>query len=564
MTATSAQRSLSACIHSEAARQAGLVELSRLDCEESLAEFTQQAWHVIEPGMPLSWNWHLDVLCAYLEAFFTGRIKRLILNVPPGSMKSILFSVMGPAWKWAIDPTARLINITNEVGLASRDNRRMRDVITSDWYRARWGKKYQLSADQSEKLLFENTAKGFRQGLGIGGSVTGKRGNFLLIDDAVDAKKAFSDVTIQAANDTYDQALSSRLNDPANDSIGLIMQRLRTNDLTGHLLGKKATPWTLVRIPMEYDGEPGFDPVRDLGPQYAHLADPRKEIGELMFPARFPASVVASLKEDLGEYGVAGQLQQRPSPLAGGVLKPGLWRIWPSDKPLPTIVHAFASWDTAFTERDFEGAAYSACTLWGVWWDESDVSSNVRDLHLKESGRHKLLLLGSWWGRVDYPDLIQKAREIESNKLKHDHDAHLIESRASGLSMLQTLRRRTKVRVLSYDPKRDGGGDKIARAYGVQPLLSAGMVWAPDRPWAHETIRLVGEFPAGDALCKDVTDTVTQALGYLSRGWWIKHPDDDIDHTPLALDSDEDDENSGNPAIERLQRRNTGRGYGAW
>ena len=106
--------------------------------EASLAEFTKAAWHILEPGTELVWNWHLDVLCAYIQAFFDGKIRRLIINVPPGSMKSILFSVMGPCHKWALDPTARMINITNEIGLASRDNRRMRDIVVSDWYKEYW------------------------------------------------------------------------------------------------------------------------------------------------------------------------------------------------------------------------------------------------------------------------------------------------------------------------------------------------------------------------------------------------------------------------------------------
>jgi predicted phage terminase large subunit-like protein len=521
------------------------VDTSRALCERSLSDFTRQAWHIIEPTTPLIWNWHLSTLCAYLEAFFQGRVKRLILNVPPGSLKSVLVSVMGPAWKWANDPSARMINLTNEIGLATRDSLRMKHVVQSDWYQARWGDKVILSGDQSEKMHFENTARGFRQGLGFGGSITGKRGSLLLIDDALDAKKAFSDIQCQSVNDTYDQAVSSRLNDPQNDGICLIMQRLRTSDLTGHLIAKKATSWVHVKIPMEYEGEPGFNPVRDLGPHAAEFADPRTEIGELFFPQRFTPAVVRAMKEDLSEYGYAGQAQQRPSPLAGGILKPAQWRIWPDDKPLPKIIHAFASWDTAFTERDFEGSAYSANTLWGVWFDESDIPRDYDPRSRAPAGRHKLILLCAWWGRVDYPDLIVKAREVEEAKLKHERDAHLIEAKASGLSMLQTMRRRTKVRVLSYDPARDGGGDKIARAFFVQPMLSAGMIYAPNRPWAHEVIRIVGEFPAGDALSKDLTDTCTQAWSYLQKGWWIKHPDDDLPaniRPDLTDDDDRDDD----------------------
>lgn len=507
------------------------VAISRALCEKSLADFTRQAWHVIEPGTPLVWNWHLDTLCAYLEAFFDGRVKRLILNVPPGSMKSILVSVMGPAWKWATDPSARMINLTNEIGLATRDSLRMKHVVTSDWYQARWGEKVKLSGDQKEKLHFENTSRGFRQGLGMGGNITGKRGSLLLLDDVVDAKKAFSDIVVQSANDTYDQAVSSRLNDPANDGICLIMQRLRTNDLTGHLTAKKATNWTVVRIPMEAEESPGFDPVADLGPEYAHLADTRKP-GELFFPSRFTPEVVASMKEDLGEYGWAGQAQQRPSPLSGGILKTAHWRVWPDDRALPKILHCFASWDTAFSERDLESSAYSACTVWGVWHDEKD----------GREGRDKLILLSSWWGRVDFPDLIERAQIIQREKLTHPSDAHLIERKASGISLIQTLNRKPSLRILGYDPKRDGGGDKVARAYRVQPLFAAGLVYIPNKPWAHETVRLISEFPAGGPPCADLTDTVTQAVSYLDMGWWIHHPDDDAEpRLTLPRDDDEDD-----------------------
>ena len=490
--------------------------------EGSLAEFTKAAWCVIEPGTDLLWNWHLDVLCAYLEAFFTGRIRRLILNVPPGSMKSILFSVMGPAWKWALDPTSRMINITNEIGLASRDNRRMRDVIESDWYKELWGHRFKLSADQQEKLLFENTKKGFRQGLGITGSITGKRGSFLLIDDPVDAKKAFSDVVIQSANNTYDQAVSSRLNAPRTDSIGLIMQRLRVEDMTGHLMDKKATKWVQVRIAMEYEGEPGYDPVKDLGPEYAHLADPRKKIGELMFPGRFDLEVVNAMKEDLGEYGAAGQLQQRPSPLAGGIIKSAYWNVWPDDKPLPKVLHCFASWDTAFSDDDLKEGAYSACTVWGVWLDEKDVSK------LHPEGRHKLLLLSLWYGRVGIDELIEKAREIESKKLTKDYDAHVIEKKASGISMIQSMRAKSAVRILSYDPKQDGGGDKVFRAQMARLPFTGGLVWRPNKPWAENVVKLVASFPAGNALSKDVTDSVTQAVNFLVKGFWVHHPDDEL------------------------------------
>lgn len=505
---------------------AALVELSRLDCEESLAEFTRQAWHVIEPGTELKWNWHLDVICAYLEHYYLriNGLNRLIFNVPPGTMKSICFSVMGPAWLWTMQPHRRLINFSAEIGLSTRDAMRMRDIISSDWYQDRWGNKVCVAKDQREKQHFANTQKGFRMSLGMGGTITGKRGNDLIIDDALDAKKAFSDVECQAVNDTYDQAVSSRLNDLNVDGIALIMQRLRTNDLTGHLLSKKKTKWVIVRIPMEYEGQPSYDPVADLGPGHEHLIDPRKKRGELMFPARFSKSAVEALKEDLGEYGTAGQLQQRPSPLGGGIIKKEWWRKWPVSKPLPHCFHVFSSNDTAFSEKDHKDAAYSARTTWGIFEDET-------------TGKHALILLEAWWDRVGYPELRKKTRQHHK---KFNLDITLIERKASGISLIQDMRR-LKLPVRGFDPKKL---DKVARAYLSTPMFESGLIYYPDRQWAEETIDFVAEFPTGAPPSADITDTVTQAVLYTKRRMWAMPPEEEDLPAEEAETSEEYDEDN--------------------
>lgn len=492
-------------------------EKKRRECERNLAEFTRAAWHLIEPGTKLVWNWHLDVICTYLEHFFRGDIKRLILNIPPGSMKSILLSVMGPAWVWTWRPESRFINLTNELGLATRDSLRMRQIIQSDWYQSRW--EVNIAPDQREKMHFANDSQGFRQGLGLTGNITGKRGNFLLIDDPMDAKKAFSDVENQTCVDTYDQAVSSRLNDLENDGIALIMQRLRTDDLSGHLLTKKKQKWVHCRIPMEYEGVPAYNPVRDLGTQYTNLIDPRKDEGELMFPARFPQSVVDALKEDLGQFGSAGQLQQLPSPKGGGIIKRHYWRKWPKYKPLPTCLHIFASYDTAYSERDIKSAAYTARTTWGVFKDE------IND-------RAAVILLECWHDRVGYPALRKIAKE---HHREWDCDRLLIERKASGQSLLQDMRR-LRIPICGYNP---GKADKIERAHLITPVFEAGLVYYPDRQWAVDFIDHVTLFPTGPPPSADYTDTVTQACQYLKRGWWLTPPEEiDDTHEPI-IDEDE-------------------------
>ncbi len=496
------------------------IAIEREYCSRSLENFAKRAWHVIEPGEPLIWNWHMSVMCAYIQKFYEQKIKRLVLNVPPGAGKSVLFSVMGPSWAWSILPGSRILNITNAENLASRDSQRMRDIITSDWYRRLWPE-VQLDKSQNEKMAFQNTAKGFRIGLGITSNLSGKRGNYLCLDDIIDTKKAFSDVENDSANNTYDQAVSSRLNDMSRDCIGIICQRTRENDIIGHIQSKKKQNWTIVKIAMEYEGDPGYDPVKDLGSEYAHLKDPRKTVGELMFPRRFPRDVVEGWKEDLGSYGTASQLQQRPQPLGGGIIKKHYWTPWPKDKPLPHCHLIFSSWDTAFTERDYKEAAYSAKTTWGVFDDEM-------------TGRPAMIVLGRWFGRVAYPDL-KKAVKTDFKEMNCDHT--LIENKASGISLYQDMRRMRGISVRRFDP---GQLDKIARAYRATPMMEAGLVYYPEgRQWAIDLIDTIAKFPTGAPPCKDLTDCTTQAIIWIRERGYMKPETDDYHQQQKEAQSEE-------------------------
>lgn len=486
-------------------------ELVKRECEKSLEAFAKSAWHIIEPATPLVWNWHLSTICGYLEAFHEGSInRRLIINIPPGTLKSILVSVMYPAWVWVSAPDKRFLTITNEQGLAIRDALRMKQIITSDWFQSKWP--LALQADQNEKTLYANEKRGFRQSQGITASNTGKRGDYLIIDDPIDAKHAFSDVIRQSVNDTWDQSLSSRLNDLSESGVLLIMQRLHTADLAGHLLKKVKTQWTVLSIPMRYENSPSFNAGIAIG--RPDLNDPRKKRGELLFPARFTKAAVEGLEEDLGEYGTAGQLQQRPVPDGGGIIKAHWWRVWPNDKPEPLYDHEFLSYDTAFSERDMKNSAFSAMTHWGVFWHE-------------QRQRHCLMVLGRWYDRVGYDELRKLAKDWDKEL---QPDAHLIEKKATGISLYQDLRKALPSKVRSYTPGR--GEDKISRAHSVSPLFEAGLVYVLDKKWAQNEqktglVDFVAAFPNGAPPSADLTDTVTQAAIYLRSGLWVQHPDDE-------------------------------------
>lgn len=497
-----------------------LNEFEKTCCERSLEEFTIRAWHIIEPGTNLIWNWHLSTICGYLEAFYEGRINRkLIINIPPGTLKSILVSVMFPAWIWVKDPTKRYLTISAEQGLAIRDALRMKQIIISPWFQSKWPLK--LKSDQNEKGLYTIDGHlGHRQSQGISAANTGKRGDLLIIDDPIDAKHAFSDVIRQSVNDTWDQALSSRLNSLEDSGVLLIMQRLHTDDLSGHLQKKVKTKWTVLSIPMRYENAPTFDAGKDIG--RPDLNEKRTKKGELLFPQRFSEDSVQGLEEDLGEYGTAGQLQQRPVPSGGGIIKKHWWRLWPNDEKLPECEHVFLSYDTAFSERDMKNAAFSAMTRWGVFWHE-------------QRQRYCLICLGRWYERVGYDELRKLAQGWDK---KYEPDAHLIEKKATGITLIQDMRRAVPSKIRSYTPGK--GDDKISRAHSVSPMFESGLIYIADRKWATNQegtglIDYVASFPNGAPPSADLTDTTTQACIYLRSGNWVSHPDDDEPEPPEII-----------------------------
>jgi predicted phage terminase large subunit-like protein len=495
---------------------------SKAECEASLHEFVRQAWHILEPSTPLIDNWHIATICGYMEAFFHKKITRLIINVPPGTMKSLIVSVFYPAWAWAKRPDYRFLGVANGEDLSTRDSQRHKWLVESDWYQARWP--LDMKKDQQGKGLFGNCKGGFRQAVGITGKITGKRGDDMLIDDPHNAKGVLSDKIRLSELETYDQELSSRLNNQETGGIALIMQRLHTDDMTGHFLKKTAKKFIHLVIPMEYEGDPRFDAGKDIG--RPELNDPRTQRGELLCPKLFSTESVASLKEDLGDYGTAGQLQQRPTPKGGGIIKKVWWRQWEKGKPLPFCKHIFASYDTAYSERDRKNAAYSARTTWGIFEDE-------------ETGRDALILLAAWHDRVGYPDL---KKEAKRHHREFNLDTSVIERKASGKSILQDLKR---IRVPCRGFMPDKFGDKEERASLASPFFESGLVFYPaERQWAKDLIDYVAAFPNGAPPSADYTDTVTQAVLYTKKRMWLKTPDEDQPDPDTAPANDDDDEDN--------------------
>lgn len=443
-----------------------LTQTDIIACEKelarrSLASFAQQAWHVLEPATALKWGWALDAICEHLEAVSSGQIKRLLMNVPPGSMKSLLTGVIWPAWEWGPlgRPSLRYLGTAHKQELAVRDSMKCRRLIQSKWYQSRWP--VNLTSDQNAKTKFENDKTGFREAMAFTG-VTGSRGDRVILDDPHSVDDANSVAKLTADITTFREALPSRVNNDES-AIAIIMQRLNEADVSSVAI---ELGYEHLMIPMRF--EPKRACVTSLGWQ-----DPRTEDGELMFPERFPEAQVKELEDTMGSYATAGQLQQRPSPRGGGIIKVDWFRYY---RDIPALEWRAIYADTA--QKTGEENDYSVFQCWG------------------RSTAGQAILIDQIRGKWEAPELIEKGRAFW-----HRHkDNHLVplrslkvEDKVSGTGLIQTLRREG-IPILPVQRNRD----KVSRAYDAAPFIESGNVLLPE--WTDWLDGLLGEastFPAG-------------------------------------------------------------------
>lgn len=481
---TAAQQAISRTVSRQAAREAIDAQLARL----SLHDFVRQAWHVIEPATPFSDNWHIQGICEHLEAVTRGDIRNLLINMPPRCAKSTIVSVMWPCWVWIQHPDRRWMFSSYALSLAIRDSVKCRRLIESPWYQRHFGDAFQLADDQNAKSRFENDRRGYRLAMSVGSGVTGEGGDAVVVDDPHNVKTADSEAIREATLEWWDQAMSTRLNNPKTGAKVIVMQRVHDGDLSGHVLQQGG--YEHLMLPMEY--EPSQAHVTAIG-----WTDPRREDGELLWPSRIGPTEVATLKRTLGPYGYAGQCQQRPTPREGGFLK----REWLGQRyravaPLTRLIQAVDSAFKAGVSTD-----YSVIATWGA--SETPGAQGYHLLHV-------------WRERVAYPELIRAIKDqhaAASSRFGRAVEAILVEDKGSGQSAIQTLRAETKLPIIGVPAV----GSKEARFDDVTPLFQSGRIWLPDdsllAPWLDDWIDEHIHFPRGAH--DDTVDTSAYALAYL-------------------------------------------------
>ena len=218
------------------------------EASRDLACFVREVWSIIEPGCPFQPNWHVALICEYLEAVSAGQINRLIINVPPRYGKSLIVTVLWPVWEWISHPELRYLFCSYSASLSVKHSLDRRRVLESDWYRARYPQ-VALVSDQNEKTEYENSARGVMFATSVGGTVTGKGGNRIIVDDPINPAQASSETERNSANSFFDQTLSTRLDDKKHNPIVIVGQRVHLDDLCGHVLERSGESWTVVKLP---------------------------------------------------------------------------------------------------------------------------------------------------------------------------------------------------------------------------------------------------------------------------------------------------------------------------
>lgn len=503
-----------------------------------------------------------------------GQIMRLLMNVPPGFMKSMLSNVFWPAWEWGPMGMSsyRYLCASYSQDLTIRDNMRFRQVVNSDLYRALWGDKFTIISPNIEKVINDQT--GWKLATSIKGLGTGERGDRIILDDPNNVQKSESDADRATVNHYFKEVLPTRVNDATKDAIVVIQQRTNEEDVSGIILNPEEgiEDYEHVMIPMRYESDRhcvtsiGWQDPRGVDPDTGErLTGPALDAadGTLAWEARFPRVYVAKLEKTMGEYATAGQLQQSPTARGGGIFKRFWWVDYPPDGweglsangnvPFPPFDFKVASLDTAYTEKQEND--YSALTIWGTWRaatskrliKQSPVQIDSQSMRLPDDERPKIMLIYGWQKRLvlhgppeempsgmtlkewNSPTMIDQRKitwglvewVVHACK-RYRVDALLIESKAAGITVAQELERLYRDNDFSVhliNPE----GDKVARAYSVQHLLSnkqvhAPMYYDPDlewvRPmWCQQIIDQMAKFPKSGH--DDLVDSSTQALKWL-------------------------------------------------
>ena len=438
-----------------------------------LSVFIQKTFTTVSPSIAYHDNWHIDAIAWQLTRVMRGEIKRLIITMPPRSLKSISASVAFPAWLLGLNPAYKIICVSYAQELAAKHSLDTRSVMESDWYRECFSGT-RLHPDKNAQSEFMTTQRGMRLATSVGGSLTGRGGKLIIIDDPHKADEVLSESRRKTAIDFYRNTLVSRLDNKQDDAIILIQQRLHQEDLAGYLL--ESGDWTHLNLPAFAENDESI-PV---GPKKCH----QRKTGEVLHQGWESKATLEHLKKELGSYAFAAQYQQRPVPVDGGMVKWPWFKSYdkaPDAKSDGLIVQ---SWDTA--NKAEERHDWSVCTTW-----------LIKD--------KRYYLLHVYRVRLEFPAL---KRKILAQALEWGARTLLIEDKAAGTQLIQDLvSDKSGLNIISIMPTQD----KQTRMMTMTPPIEAGRVHIPtEAHWLAEFRSELMYFPNGKH--DDQIDSLSQFL----------------------------------------------------
>jgi predicted phage terminase large subunit-like protein len=442
--------------------------------------FIHRSFLELNPRAEFEQNWHLEVLAAKLEEVRRGGCKRLVINIPPRHLKSHAASIAFPAWLLGHDPAIQILAISYAQDLSDKLARDCRALISSPFYQSLFGTR--LSAERNAVAEFETTQGGYRLSTSVGGVVTGRGADVIIVDDPMKADDALSDVRRQAVNDWYDNTLRSRLNRQEQGAIIVIMQRLHANDLVAHL--QETESWDVLSLPAIAEKDERYGLVTPYGRRLI-----QRRAGEILHPALLSASTLDGLRQSMTPYNFAAQYQQDPQPPEGLIVRRA-WLKFYSEKDKPDRFDQIVqSWDTA--NKVTELSDYSVCTTWGL------------------KGQH-MYLLNVFRRKMEFPELKRMVRELAANRRA---DVVLVEDKSSGTQLIQELRADGFSRVQAAPANND---DKVMRLRAQTAKIEGHFALFPQKkPWLDAYLLELTTFP--NAKHDDQVDSTVNALAWSTQ-----------------------------------------------
>ena len=467
-------------------RKATLIAGSKIRIErDGLKAFIKESWNIIEPA-PLVWTRHMDVICEHLMAVASGKIRKLAIALPPGLSKSLLVNCFFSAYLFTKDPAFRIGAFSNDLGLCSRDSRRVRTLLDSEWFQERWPE-IQLQGDSNKVEYYSTAQQGFRLVKTPRQNIVGHHLDIGLLDDVVSTTsllKGDGVGEINHVNQWFEETMPTRFSDPEKARYVVIQQRIHQNDLIGWI-EENDPDFEILRLPMLYEASNPC--VTSLG------GDWRTQEGELLCPERRNQTYVDKVTATWPPAKVAAEWQQRPVPAGGATFKVEWFQNRWSVDTLPSELQLFLSFDLSFTDK--KTSSYNVGQAWGY-----------------EYRRQQYYLLDQIRGHWSFTTVLDRMKRFLGRY--SNYAGLLIEAKANGEAAISSLRHEGFTKIVPINP---GSASKTARAEAITPLLDSGSVFFPpeDTPWWKDFITECLYFPK--AADDDQVDTMTQSLLYLSQ-----------------------------------------------